>query len=68
LEEFALTLHPDKTRLLEFGRFAAANRARRGLGKPETFSFLGFTHICATSSKGNCSGGRLDELGGVEGS
>src|SRR6476660_9352318 len=43
LEEFALTLHPDKTRLLEFGRFAAANRVRRGLGKPETFSFLGFT-------------------------
>jgi RNA-directed DNA polymerase len=53
LEEFALTLHPDKTRLLEFGRFAAANRVRRGLGKPETFSFLGFTHICATSSKGS---------------
>jgi group II intron reverse transcriptase/maturase len=53
LEAFALTLHPDKTRLLEFGRFAAANRVRRGLGKPETFSFLGFIHICATSSKGS---------------
>ena len=52
LEAFALTLHPDKTRLLEFGRFAAANRARRGLGKPETFSFLGFTHICGRSSRG----------------
>jgi retron-type reverse transcriptase len=52
LEEFALTLHPDKTRLLEFGRFAAANRARRGLGKPETFSFLGFTHICGRSRRG----------------
>ena len=55
LEAFALTLHPDKTRLLEFGRFAAANRARRGFGKPETFSFLGFTHICGRSRRG---GGR----------
>jgi hypothetical protein len=52
LEEFALTLHPDKTRLLEFGRFAAANRARRGLGRPETFSFLGLTHICGRSRRG----------------
>ena len=52
LEEFALTLHPDKTRLIEFGRFAAANRARRGLGKPETFDFLGFTLICSTSRQG----------------
>lgn len=49
---FALTLHPDKTRLIEFGRFAAANRERRGLGKPETFDFLGFTHICARSRGG----------------
>ena len=38
-----LSLHPDKTRLIEFGRFAAARRARRGLGKPETFKFLGFS-------------------------
>ena len=45
LAEFALTLHPDKTRLIEFGRFAADNRARRGLGKPETFNFLGLRHI-----------------------
>ena len=52
LEEFALSLHPDKTRLIEFGRFAAANRKRRGLGKPETFNFLGFTHICGTSRQG----------------
>jgi group II intron reverse transcriptase/maturase len=52
LKNFALSLHPDKTRLLEFGRFAAANRARRGLGKPETFTFLGFVHICAKSRKG----------------
>jgi RNA-directed DNA polymerase len=41
-----LTLHPDKTRLIEFGRFAAANRERRGLSKPETFKFLGFIFIC----------------------
>lgn len=52
LEEFALSLHPDKTRLIEFGRFAAANRAQRGLGKPETFSFLGFTFICGKSRRG----------------
>jgi group II intron reverse transcriptase/maturase len=52
LAEFALTLHPDKTRLIEFGRCAAANRERRGLGKPETFTFLGFTHICGRSRKG----------------
>ena len=52
LEKFALSLHPDKTRLIEFGRFAADRRARRGLGKPETFNFLGFTHICGHSRKG----------------
>jgi len=46
LRKFRLELHPDKTRLLEFGRFAAENRKRRGQGKPETFNFLGFTHIC----------------------
>ncbi len=50
--EFALTLHPEKTRLIEFGRFAADNRRRRGLGKPETFHFLGFTFICSTSRQG----------------
>jgi hypothetical protein len=44
-EEFALSLHPDKTGLIAFGRHAAANRERRGLGKPETFNFLGFTFI-----------------------
>ena len=43
---FGLALHPDKTRLIEFGRFAAPNREWRGEGKPETFNFLGFTHIC----------------------
>jgi len=52
LREFALSLHPDKTRLIEFGRFAAANRERRGLGKPETFNFLGFTFICGKSRSG----------------
>src|SRR5438309_8093526 len=46
LEKFSLSLHPDKTRLIEFGRLAAARRAQRGLGKPETFTFLGFTFIC----------------------
>lgn len=45
--QFNLELHPDKTRLIEFGPFAAGNRRRRGQGKPETFDFLGFTHICA---------------------
>jgi hypothetical protein len=53
LQEFSLTLHPAKTRLIEFGRFAAVRRARRGLGKPETFNFLGFTFICGQSHRGN---------------
>jgi group II intron reverse transcriptase/maturase len=53
LQEFALSLHPDKTRLLEFGRFAVANRKRRGLGKPETFTFLGFTFICGRTRRGD---------------
>ncbi len=44
--KFRLELHPEKTRLLEFGPFAIENRRRRGQGKPETFNFLGFTHIC----------------------
>lgn len=52
LAAFALQLHPDKTRLIEFGRHAAANRKKRGLGKPEPFDFLGFTHICGRSRKG----------------
>jgi RNA-directed DNA polymerase len=53
LAKFNLELAPEKTRLIEFGRFAARNRARRGLGKPETFRFLGFTHICAKSKNGS---------------
>jgi RNA-directed DNA polymerase len=52
LEEFSLSLHPDKTRLIEFGRYAAERRKKKGLGKPETFNFLGFTHICGKSRKG----------------
>ena len=51
-EQFSLALHPDKTRLLEFGRYAAANRMQRGLGKPETFTFLGFIFICGKSRRG----------------
>ena len=50
--KFGLELHPDKTRLIEFGRHAARDRAARGKGKPETFDFLGFTHICAKSRNG----------------
>jgi group II intron reverse transcriptase/maturase len=53
LQEFSLSLHPDKTRLIEFGRFAASNRERRGLSKPETFKFLGFVLICGTSRRGD---------------
>ena len=52
LGKFALTLHPEKTRLIEFGRFAAERRQRRGLGKPETFNFLGFTFICGKTRAG----------------
>ena len=52
LREFALSLHPEKTRLIEFGRFAAERRQRRGLGKPETFTFLGFTFICGKTRAG----------------
>lgn len=52
LRKFNLELHAEKTRLIEFGRFAASNRNRRGEGKPETFNFLGFTHICGKTRKG----------------
>jgi len=54
LAKFGLELAADKTRLIEFGRYAAERRARRGLGRPETFAFLGFTHIC-----GKTKGGRF---------
>ena len=55
---FGLDLHPEKTRLLEFGRFAMANRAKRGEGRPETFDFLGFTHYCRTTRNGGFGLGR----------
>jgi group II intron reverse transcriptase/maturase len=52
LAKFGLELHPEKTRLIEFGRFAQERRRKRGLDKPESFNFLGFTHICAKSRRG----------------
>jgi group II intron reverse transcriptase/maturase len=52
LGQVGLRLHPDKTRLLEFGRYAAQNRQERGEGKPETFQFLGFVHSCGRTGKG----------------
>lgn len=52
LSQFGLRLHPEKTRLIEFGRFAIQNRQARGEGKPETFNFLGFTHYCGTNENG----------------
>jgi len=51
LADYGLELHSDKTRLIQFGRFAAGDRKREGQGKPETFDFLGFTHICGTIHK-----------------
>jgi len=52
LQQFSLELHPEKTRLIEFGRFAAKTRANAKLGAPETFNFLGFTHACGTTENG----------------
>ena len=52
LAQFSLELNAEKTRLIEFGRVAAERRAARGLGRPETFRFLGFTHVCAKTRKG----------------
>ena len=52
LAKFKLELHPDKTRLIQFGRYAAERRRKLGLGKPETFDFLGFTHCCGQHSGG----------------
>lgn len=60
-QRFNLELHAEKSRLVEFGRFAAAGRARRGLGKPETFNFLGFTHVCGTTRSGRFKVLRLTE-------
>lgn len=53
MRKFGLELHPEKTRLIEFGRFAEDNRRRKGEGKPKTFDFLGFTHSCGKTQKGN---------------
>ena len=52
MQHFGLGVHAEKTRLIEFGRFAMANRERKGEGKPETFDFLGFTQICALTRNG----------------
>jgi len=51
-ETFSLSVHPEKTRIIRFGRFAASNRKERGQGKPETFNFLGFTMICGQNRQG----------------
>jgi RNA-directed DNA polymerase len=59
--QFGLGLHPKKTRLIEFGRFAAIDRARRGDGKPETFQFLGFTHVCVKTRTGGFRVGRITD-------
>src|SRR5262245_43297120 len=53
---FGLQLHADKTRIVEFGRYAEHNRRNRGAGKPETFNFLGFTHSCGKTRKGHFTG------------
>ena len=58
LGQFALDLHPDKTRLIEFGRFATAHRRARGERRPETFDFLGFTHYCRKTRNGGFGLGR----------
>ena len=58
MSQFALELHPDKTRLIEFGRFAMANRRARGACRPETFDFLGFTHYCRKTRSGGFGLGR----------
>ena len=52
LAKFGLTLHSDKTRLIEFGRYAAERRRKKGQGRPETFDFLGFTHCCGIDQQG----------------
>lgn len=51
MARFGLELHPEKTRLIAFGRYAAQRRKKRGEGRPETFNFLGFTHYCGTNRK-----------------
>ena len=53
VEKFGLKLHPEKTRLIEFGKYASSNRKKSGKSKPETFDFLGFTHMCSKNKKGD---------------
>ena len=76
VRKFGLELHPEKTRLIEFGRYAAERRAQRGEGKPETFNFLGFTHICgkkprdrkfhgAAEDDGQTHGGEAEDVAGA---
>jgi RNA-directed DNA polymerase len=66
LASFSLSLHPDKTRLIEFGRFAADSRRKRDEGKPETFDFLGFTHYCdRTRKNGSFAIGRQTKRKGM---
>ena len=67
LGKFGLELHPDKTRRIEFGRFADTNRKRRGKGKPETFDFLGFTHVCGKTRHGGVQGEATDDRQAYEG-
>ncbi len=60
--QFGLELHPEKTRLIEFGRFAGQNRQRpRRRGEPETFNFLGFTHSCGEDAEGTLRGAAADD-------
>ena len=59
---FGLELHPEKTRLIEFGRYAAERRSNRGAGPPETFDFLGFTHICGKTRKGDFTLKRISAI------
>jgi group II intron reverse transcriptase/maturase len=66
LAKFGLELKAEKTRLIEFGRFAARDRAARGLGKPETFDFLGFTHICGKARDGRFQVKRITNAGRMQ--
>ena len=68
MRKFGLELHPEKTRLIEFGRYAAERRAKRGEGKPETFNFLGFTHICGKNHKTGYFHGVPEDHGQAHGS
>jgi group II intron reverse transcriptase/maturase len=63
LGKFGLELHPEKTRLIQFGRYAAERRKKRGQGKPETFNFLGFIHMCGTSQKAGYFGVKRKTIG-----